>query len=233
MRWHGKQEPSVARDIYARNILDGSLPRLLFTFLRLFCHFSRVSLRLFAGIKVACGWEMLKLLVNVGIRVTARKTLQRRRISPDVPRRFSGLSDHTVRPFEIFSWSLFAFLRRTYGAYLLGLLRHIVSLSFSSLLDLQRRGFQRQTKYSILCQRSAQRRLLCNYALVYRTAINYLRFLVAFQLKLAFPPRVASAILSFILVAYPRLLIPRRIRRSTSPAFLSWISNRRTSHRAN
>lgn len=74
---------------------------------------------------------MLKLLVNVGIRVTARKTLQRR-ISSDEPQRFSGFSDHTVQSFETFSRSLFAFLPCPYGAlYLSGLLRHIVPFSSS------------------------------------------------------------------------------------------------------
>lgn len=104
---------------YSRRVL------LLFTFLWLFCHASRVSSRFFAGIKVARGWEMLKLLVNVGIRVTARKTLQRRRISSDGPQR-SFRVQRSHRP--AFSWSLFA--RFSHVASHLS--RHIASYSFSS-----------------------------------------------------------------------------------------------------
>jgi len=104
---------------------------LSFTFFWLFSHSSRISLRFFAGIKVARGWEMLKLLVNVGIRVTARKTFQRRRILSDEPQCFSGFSDHTVQSFEIFNQSLFAFFSCPYGAsYLSRLLRHIVPFNF-------------------------------------------------------------------------------------------------------
>lgn len=67
-----------------------------------------LSSRFLVEIKVACVWKkkMLKLLVNVGIRVTTRKTLRRwsssDRISASVS---SGFSDYTVR--EIFSRSLY------------------------------------------------------------------------------------------------------------------------------
>lgn len=107
---------------------------LLFTFLWLFYHSSCISLRFFAGIKVARGWEMLKLLVNVGIRVTARKTLQKR-ISSNEPQRFSGFSDHTVQPFETFSRSLFAVLSCLYSAYLSKLSRHIVLFTVFQVLS--------------------------------------------------------------------------------------------------
>jgi len=135
-----------AQDIYGHNSRRVLLC-LLFTFLWLFYHSSRISLRFFAGIKVARGWEMLKLLVNVGIRVTARKTLQRLGISSNESQRFSGSSDHTVQPFETFSRSLFAFLSCLYSAYLSKLSRHIVLFTVFQVLSASqwRRVLSRRT----------------------------------------------------------------------------------------
>ena len=158
---------------------------LLFTFLWLFYHSSRISLRFFAGIKVARGWEMLKLLVNVGIRVTARKTLQRR-ISSNEPQRFSRFSDHTVQPFEIFSQSLFAFLSCLYSAYLSKLSRHIVPFTVFQVFSASQ--WRRVLRTLLFVLEEQIKCAMCSIVVrwklrdvfIYQETINCLRFLFVF-----------------------------------------------------